>query len=56
MDWKRLLDEGVYPTKAALAPAEGVSRVATYPSPGGYHISRQVEPAATNEPFCCAGE
>lgn len=26
--WERLLDEGVYPTKAAFAHAEGVSRAA----------------------------
>jgi len=27
-EWQRLLDEGVYPTKAALARGEGVSRAA----------------------------
>ena len=27
-EWQRMLDEGVYPTKAALARGEGVSRAA----------------------------
>jgi hypothetical protein len=27
-EWRRLLDEGVYPTRAALARGEGVSRAA----------------------------